>query len=161
MCDTRVLPAVFLRSSPSCPRSIFDTLAADGSFKTLAAALDAAGLIDTLKSKGSFTVFAPTDAAFANLPNCTVQALLKPENKAKLAGILTYHVVSGKVMASSVVTMDGAMVPTVNGASVKVGVKGDGVTINDARVTMTDIDCSNGVIHFIDKVLTPPQKIMI
>jgi transforming growth factor-beta-induced protein len=134
---------------------IVDTAVAAGSFKTLAAALGAAGLVDTLKSKGPFTVFAPTDEAFAKLPKGTVEDLLKPENKAKLAAILTYHVVAGEVMASAVVTMDGKTAATVNGASVKIGVKAGADTVDDAKVLTTDVKASNGVIHIIDSVMIP------
>lgn len=134
---------------------IVDTAVAAGSFKTLAAALGAGGLVDTLKSKGPFTVFAPTDDAFAKLPKGTVESLLLPENKDKLVGILTYHVLSGEVMASTVVTMDGAKVPTVNGASVTIGVKNGVVTVDDAKVVTTDIKTDNGVIHVIDSVIIP------
>ena len=136
-------------------KDIVDTAVAAGSFKTLAAALGAAGLVDTMKSAGPFTVFAPTDAAFAKLPAGTVEELLKPENKAKLAAILTYHVVSGKVMASTVVTMDGKKVATVNGAEVSIKVGADGVMVDGAKVVTTDIECANGVIHVIDSVILP------
>jgi uncharacterized surface protein with fasciclin (FAS1) repeats len=134
---------------------IVDTAVAAGSFSTLAAALGAADLVTTLKGKGPFTVFAPTDEAFAKLPEGTVADLLKPENKAKLASILTYHVVAGKVMAAAVVTMDGKSAKTVNGASVKIGVKDGVVTVDDATVVTTDIKTSNGVIHVIDSVMIP------
>jgi transforming growth factor-beta-induced protein len=134
---------------------IVDTAVAAGSFSTLAAALGAAGLVDTLKGKGPFTVFAPTDEAFAKLPKGTVEDLLKPENKAKLASILTYHVVAGEVMASAVVTMDGKEAVTVNGATVKIGVKNGVVTVDSATVVTTDIKTSNGVIHVIDSVMIP------
>ena len=108
-----------------------------------------------MKSAGPFTVFAPTDAAFAKLPAGTVEELLKPENKAKLAAILTYHVVSGKVMASTVVTLDGQKVETVNGAEATIKVAKDGVMVDGAKVVTTDIECSNGVIHIIDSVILP------
>jgi uncharacterized surface protein with fasciclin (FAS1) repeats len=134
---------------------IVDTAVAAGSFSTLAAALGAADLVDTLKGKGPFTVFAPTDEAFAKLPAGTVDDLLKPENKKKLASILKYHVVPGEVMAATVVTMDGQSAKTVNGASVKIGVKGGVVTVDDATVVTTDIKTSNGVIHVIDSVMIP------
>eukprot|EP00977_Amphora_coffeiformis_P024273 scaffold15309_cov198-Amphora_coffeaeformis.AAC.2 len=123
---------------------IVDTAVAAGSFKTLAAALGAADLVDTLKGKGPFTVFAPTDEAFAKLPKGTVDDLLKPENKAKLTGILTYHVLAGEVMASTVVTMDGKKAKTVNGASVTIGVKDGKVTVDKAKVVTTDIKTTNG-----------------
>ena len=136
-------------------KDIVDTAIAAGAFKTLAAALGAAGLVETMKSAGPFTVFAPTDAAFAKLPAGTVEELLKPENKAKLAAILTYHVVSGKVMASTVVTLDGQKVETVNGAEATIKVAKDGVMVDGAKVVTTDIECSNGVIHIIDSVILP------
>ena len=139
---------------------IVDTAVAAGSFSTLAAALGAAGLVDTLKGKGPFTVFAPTDAAFAKLPEGTVANLLLPENKAKLAAILTYHVISGEVMASAVVTMDGKSAATVNGASVTIGVKDGVVTVDDATVVTTDVKASNGVIHIIDSVMIPKPDIV-
>jgi len=137
------------------PKDIVDTAVAAGSFKTLAAALQAAGLIETLKGKGPFTVFAPTDDAFAKLPAGTVADLLKPENKAKLTAILTYHVVPGTVMAAQVVTMNGKEAKTVNGQMLKIGVNGSVVTVNGAKVTATDIKASNGVIHVIDTVILP------
>ena len=132
---------------------IVDTAVAAGSFKTLAAALGAAGLVDTLKGSGPFTVFAPTDEAFAKLPAGTVEELLKPENKAKLARILTYHVVSGAVYAKDVVKLHEAN--TVAGAPVKIDAH-SGVKINGATVIKADIKTSNGVIHVIDTVLMPP-----
>lgn len=137
------------------PRDIVDTAVAAGSFKTLAAALQAAGLVETLKGKGPFTVFAPTDAAFAKLPAGTVENLLKPENKAQLAAILTYHVVPGNVLAAQVVTMNGADVKTVNGQTVKIGVMSGKVTVNGANVVTTDVKATNGVIHVIDTVILP------
>ncbi len=132
---------------------IIDTAVAAGSFKTLAAAVGAAGLVETLKGAGPFTVFAPTDEAFAKLPAGTVETLLKPENKAKLAGILTYHVVSGKVMAADVMKLHSAK--TVNGQSVAVVVKDGKVHIGEATVAKADIVCDNGVIHVIDTVILP------
>jgi transforming growth factor-beta-induced protein len=131
---------------------IVDTAVNAGSFKTLAAALQAAGLVDTLKGKGPFTVFAPTDEAFAKLPPGTVETLLKPENKAKLAGILTYHVVSGNVKAADVVKLKSAK--TVQGQSVAIDAA-DGVKINDSKVVKADVECGNGVIHVMDTVLLP------
>ncbi len=134
--------------------NIIDTAVAAGSFKTLAAALTAAGLVDTLKGTGPFTVFAPTDDAFAKLPAGTVDALLK--DVPKLKGILTYHVVSGKVMAADVMKMDGKSAKTVNGAELKIGIQG-GVKLNgNVHGNKTDIDCSNGVIHVVDAVPMPP-----
>jgi uncharacterized surface protein with fasciclin (FAS1) repeats len=119
----------------------------------LAAALSGAGLASTLKGPGPFTVFAPTDAAFAKLPAGTVESLLKPENKDKLAAILTYHVVPGRVTAADVGKLQEAK--TVNGKVLTVSTKGGGVMINDAKVTTTDIAASNGVIHVIDSVILP------
>ncbi len=121
-------------------------------FSTLVAAVKAADLAETLSGAGPFTVFAPTNAAFDKLPKGTVEDLLKPENKAKLAAILTYHVVAGKVMAADVKT---GMVKTVQGTDLDVKVTADGVTVNDAKVVKTDIVGSNGVIHVIDTVVLP------
>ena len=134
-------------------QDLVDTAVAAGQFKTLAAALQAAGLVDTLKGKGPFTVFAPTDAAFAKLPKGTVEELLKPENKAKLTAILTYHVVAGKVMAADVVKVKDAK--TVQGGSIKVNAGGGKVMVDGATVVKTDIGASNGVIHVVDSVLMP------
>ena len=134
-------------------KDIVDTAVATGDFKTLATALQAAGLVDTLKGAGPFTVFAPTDEAFAKLPAGTVEDLLKPENKEKLVAILTYHVVAGDVMAKDVVKLSEAK--TVNGKSVKIMAQGGKVMVDDANVIKTDIQCSNGVIHVIDSVLLP------
>jgi uncharacterized surface protein with fasciclin (FAS1) repeats len=131
---------------------IVDTAVGAGSFKTLAAALKAAGLVETLKGKGPFTVFAPTDEAFAKLPPGTVEALLK--DKDKLSAILTYHVVAGNVKAADVVKLSSAK--TVQGQSVAIDAK-DGVKVNNAKVVQADIDCSNGVIHVIDTVLLPKE----
>lgn len=132
---------------------IIDTAVANGSFKTLAAAVGAAGLVETLKGAGPFTVFAPNDAAFAKLPAGTVESLVKPENRETLAGILTYHVVAGKVMAADVVEMTSAK--TVNGQSAKVAVVDGKVMLDGATVIATDIVCDNGVIHVIDSVIMP------
>ena len=147
--------AIGSTSVRAADKDIVDTAVEAGQFKTLAAALTAAGLVDTLKGPGPFTVFAPTDAAFAKLPEGTVEMLLKPENKDKLTAILTYHVVPGKVMAADVVKLDEAK--TVNGAMVDVKVDGDTVMINDAKVAAADIAASNGVIHVIDTVILPPN----
>ena len=136
-------------------KDIVDTAVRAGDFTTLAAALEAAGLVSTLKGDGPFTVFAPTDAAFAALPAGTVETLLKPENKQQLVDILTYHVVPGKVMAADVVGVDEAK--TVNGKMIDVQVEGGAVKVNDANVTATDVAASNGVIHVIDKVILPPE----
>jgi|SRR5271157_1722000 len=134
---------------------IVDTAVA-AKFNTLVAAVKAADLVDTLKGSGPFTVFAPTDEAFAKLPKGTVEELLKPENKDKLKAILTYHVVSGKVMAADVVKIDGKKVQTVQGSPVAIKVDGGTVLVGKATVTKTDIPTSNGVIHVIDTVLLPP-----
>jgi uncharacterized surface protein with fasciclin (FAS1) repeats len=123
-----------------------------GLFKTLVAAVQAAGLVETLQGAGPFTVFAPTDDAFAKLPGGTVESLLKPENKGKLVAILTYHVVAGKVMAADVKTMHA---PTVNGQNLAIEVNHGTVKVNDAHIIKTDILASNGVIHVIDSVLLP------
>jgi transforming growth factor-beta-induced protein len=148
-CVLLALSVSALRASES---DIVDTAVAAGSFKTLVAAVKAAGLVETLKGAGPFTVFAPTDEAFEKLPAGTVETLLKPENKEKLVAILTYHVVSGKVMAADVVKMTEAK--TVNGKSLTVKVDG-GVMIDNAKVVKTDIVCTNGVIHVIDTVVIP------
>ncbi|MGJ4730496.1 fasciclin domain-containing protein [Luteimonas sp. SDU101] len=132
---------------------IVDTAVAAGQFKTLAAALQAAGLVETLKGSGPFTVFAPTDAAFAALPAGTVENLLKPENKDQLVAVLTYHVVPGRYPAARVATLSEAA--TVNGATVDISAAGSGVTVEDARVVTADVNATNGVIHVIDKVLIP------
>jgi uncharacterized surface protein with fasciclin (FAS1) repeats len=136
-------------------KDIVETAVAAGSFNTLAAALKAAGLVETLKGKGPFTVFAPTDEAFKKLPAGTVENLLKPENKAKLVSILTYHVVSGKVMAKDVKP---GKVKTVEGSDADVMAHGNGLMINNANIVKTDIAASNGVIHVIDAVIMPPAK---
>lgn len=136
-------------------KDIVDVAAANGSFSTLVAAVKAAGLVDTLKGDGPFTVFAPTDEAFAKLPAGTVENLLKSENKDKLTAILTYHVVSGKVMAADVVKLDSAT--TVQGQSVNVTTNDGSVMINNASVVMADVKASNGVIHVIDTVLLPKE----
>jgi uncharacterized surface protein with fasciclin (FAS1) repeats len=130
-----------------------DTAVSAESFKTLAAAVTAAGLVDTLKSKGPFTVFAPTDEAFAKLPKGTVEELVKPENKDKLVAILTYHVVPGSVMAADVVKLSSAK--TVQGSSVSIQVVDGKVQVDGATVTKADIKTSNGVIHVIDSVILP------
>jgi len=137
-------------------KDIVDTAVAAGSFKTLVAAVQAAGLVETLKGEGPFTVFAPTDEAFAKLPEGTVETLLKPENKEKLVAVLTYHVVPGKVMAADVVKLTEA--PTVQGGKAAVKVTDGTVMIDNAKVVKTDIVTSNGVIHVIDAVILPPSK---
>jgi uncharacterized surface protein with fasciclin (FAS1) repeats len=138
------------------PANIVETAVAAGQFKTLAAALEAAGLVDALTGDGPFTVFAPTDEAFAKLPAGTVESLLKPENKEKLKSILLYHVVPGSVTAKQVMQLNGRTVKTLEGSSIKVTTV-HGVTIDNARVTKTDIHASNGVIHVIDTVLMPKR----
>lgn len=134
---------------------IVDTAVAAGGFETLAAALGAAGLVETLKGDGPFTVFAPTDTAFAALPEGTVEDLLKPENKDKLVAVLTYHVVPGKVMSGDL--SDGMMAATVNGAEVTITTEG-GPKVDGANITAADIEATNGVIHVIDAVILPPAN---
>ncbi|HST43699.1 MAG TPA: fasciclin domain-containing protein [Luteimonas sp.] len=142
-------------ATPKAKADIVDTAIAAGQFKTLAKALTAAGLVDTLKGPGPFTVFAPTDAAFAKLPAGALADLLKPENKAKLAAILTYHVVPGSVTAAKVAGMSQGK--TVNGASVDIKSAGGKVMVGGANVVKADVMASNGVIHVIDTVLMPPM----
>lgn len=136
-------------------QDIVDTAVAAGSFKTLAKALQAADLVATLKGKGPYTVFAPTDEAFAKLPAATLQDLLKPENKAKLQRILTYHVVPGRVSSSDVAKLRSAK--AVSGDTIDIGANGGTVTVDDAKVVKTDIAASNGVIHVIDSVILPDE----
>ncbi|MEP1931730.1 MAG: fasciclin domain-containing protein [Roseibium sp.] len=145
-----VLP---LSAAKASDKDIVDTAVGAGSFTTLVAAVQAAGLVDTLKGDGPFTVFAPTDEAFAKLPAGTVETLLKPENKDKLVAILTYHVVSGKVMSVDIAGKK-ADVATVQGSDISVDAT-NGVKINDATVVSADIETSNGVIHVIDTVILP------
>jgi uncharacterized surface protein with fasciclin (FAS1) repeats len=139
-------------AKPAAAQDIVAVASGAGSFKTLVAAVKAAGLVETLQGKGPFTVFAPTDEAFAKLPAGTVESLLKPENKEKLVAILTYHVVPGKVMAADVKT---AQVKTVNGKELSVKVADGKVTVDKANVVKTDVAASNGVIHVIDAVVIP------
>ncbi|MBA6265484.1 fasciclin domain-containing protein [Colwellia sp. Bg11-12] len=134
-------------------KDIVDVAAENGSFNTLVAAVKAGGLVGTLKGDGPFTVFAPTDEAFAKLPEGTLEMLLKPENKDKLVDILTYHVVSGKVMSTDVVKVTSA--PTIQGKMLMVKVIDGNVMINKAKIIMADVKASNGVIHVIDTVLIP------
>ncbi|MEW9804989.1 fasciclin domain-containing protein [Mesorhizobium marinum] len=143
-----------LFASGAYAADIVDTASSNGSFKTLVAAVQAAGLVDTLKGAGPFTVFAPTDDAFAALPAGTIDDLLKPENKDKLTKILTYHVVSGKVMSGDL--KDGMKAATVEGAEVTIDLD-SGPMVNEAKVVMADVATDNGVIHVIDKVLMPPM----
>ena len=133
-------------------KDIVDTAVGAGSFTTLVAAVQAAGLVDTLKGEGPFTVFAPTDEAFAALPEGTVESLLLPENKDQLVAILTYHVIAGKVMSTDLTNE--MMAPTVQGSDITIMTEG-GVTVNGANVVTADIEASNGVIHVIDSVLLP------
>ena len=151
--DSVILPPA---EEASAPGTIVDIAVADGRFNTLVAAVTAADLVDTLNGEGPFTVFAPTDDAFAALPAGTLDSLLLPENKQQLTDILLYHVVSGKVMASDVVGLSAA--PTVLGKDITITVKDGNVFLNDTvQVIITDIEASNGVIHVIDAVLLPPQ----
>ena len=158
MNDLNVFQTQFVVANPHFFQGMFpmsdivDTAVAAGSFKTLVAAVQAAGLVDTLKGAGPFTVFAPTDAAFAQFPAAVIEDLLKPENKSKLQGILTYHVVAGKVAAADVVKLKVAK--TVQGQELKIDAR-NGVKVDDANVVQADIACSNGVIHVIDSVMLP------
>jgi uncharacterized surface protein with fasciclin (FAS1) repeats len=142
----------YQKASYSAKADIVDTAVAAGSFNTLVAAVQAAGLVDTLKGDGPFTVFAPTDAAFAALPAGTVESLLLPENKDQLVAILTYHVVPAKVLAKDVAAGEA---PTVNGQTVTIAITDGGVTVEGANVIQTDVLASNGVIHVIDQVIIP------
>ena len=148
------LSSSVLAGSPK--KDIVDTASDAGSFSTLLAAADAAGLVETLKGDGPFTIFAPTDDAFAALPEGTVEELLLPENKDQLVSILTYHVIPGKVMSGDIAGQE-LMVQTVEGAEIDVNAT-DGVTVNDATVVQADIEASNGVIHVIDSVVMPPSS---
>ncbi len=150
--------ALFAVSGPAFAQDqdIVDTAVAEGSFKTLASALDAVDLVDTLKKDGPFTVFAPTDEAFAKLPEGTLETLLKPENRDQLIDILTYHVVDGEVPAAVAVTLDEAK--ALNEKVIQVTLKDDALFLNDSKVIQPDVKCSNGVIHVIDTVLIPPAK---
>jgi transforming growth factor-beta-induced protein len=149
---TVLLAGALALTSVASAADIVDTAVA-GNFTTLVAAVKAAGLVDTLKGPGPFTVFAPTDEAFAKLPAGTLDSLLKPENKAKLQSILTYHVIAGKVMAADVVKLTSAK--TVEGQSVSIKTMNGGVMVDNAHVIKTDIVTSNGVIHVIDSVILP------
>ena len=151
----QVVTYVSHQEAATAQADIVDTAVGAGSFKTLVAAVKAAGLVDTLKGKGPFTVFAPTDEAFAKLPEGTVESLLKEENLDKLKQILTYHVVSGDVRSDAVVKLTEA--PTVMGKKIKIAVKDGKVMFNNANLVKADIGCSNGVIHVIDTVLIPGQ----
>jgi uncharacterized surface protein with fasciclin (FAS1) repeats len=144
------------RPAAVADQDIVDTAVSAGSFKTLAKALEAAGLVDTLKGKGPFTVFAPTDEAFAKLPAGTIETLLEPANKAKLRRILTYHVVSGTVKAADVVKLRSAK--AVSGDTITIATQMGGVMVDGAHVVKTDITASNGVIHVIDAVILPKDR---
>ena len=143
-------------SIQAAEQDIVDTAAGNDDFETLSAAVKAAGLVDTLKGAGPFTVFAPTDEAFEKLPAGTLESLLKPENKEKLIEILTYHVVPGKVMAADVASLDKAK--TVQGSEAKIDTSDGNVMIDNAKVIKADIPCTNGVIHVIDAVILPKDQ---
>ncbi len=143
----------FRNVKPFTIMNIVETAVSNGSFKTLVAAVTAAELVETLSGEGPFTVFAPTDEAFAALPAGTVESLVKPENKEQLTGILTYHVVAGKVMSGDL--SDGMTAATVNGTDITVRIQDGKVHINDAEVVMADVETDNGVIHVINKVIIP------
>jgi len=158
-CTALALAGIMVTGRPAQAqqtKDLVDTAVGAGSFTTLAKALAAADLVGTLKGPGPFTVFAPTDAAFAKLPEGTLDELLKPENKAKLRAVLTYHVVPGRVMAADVVKLTSAK--AVSGDTLSIKVTGDSVMLNQAQVIKTDIAASNGVIHVIDAVLLPPSR---
>jgi uncharacterized surface protein with fasciclin (FAS1) repeats len=142
-------------TSSTATKNLVDTAAAQGSFKTFGRALQAAGLVETLKSAGPYTVFAPTDAAFDKLPAGKLENWLKPENKAELLSVLKYHVTPGRVLAADVGKL--SQTKTEQGETAKIRMSGSKVTINDANVTLTDIASSNGVIHPIDAVLVPTK----
>ena len=154
VCLVGVQPA--LADCGTCDKTVVQVAVEAKQFKTLVAAVKAAELVKTLSGKGPFTVFAPTDEAFAKLPKGTVEDLLKPENRQKLVSILTYHVVPGKVMAKDVVKLKDAK--TVQGSKVKINVKEGKVLVDKAKVVKTDIPCKNGVIHVIDAVILPQAK---
>ena len=152
MASTLAAPAVRANDTATQPGDLVAVASGAGKFNTLVAAVKAAGLVETLQGQGPFTVFAPTDEAFAKLPEGTVASLLKPENKAKLVSILTYHVVPGKVMAADVKTMKAK---TVNGQELSIQVEDGKVTVDAAKVIKTDVAAKNGVIHVIDAVILP------
>ena len=147
------LPVMFA-SGIAAAADIVETASEAGSFQTLLTAAEAAGLVDTLKSEGPFTVFAPTDEAFAKLPEGTVESLLKPENQEQLKAILTYHVVPGKTMSSELAGKQ-VEVESVEGSAISIDATGDSVMVDDATVTQADIEADNGVIHVIDAVIQP------
>jgi uncharacterized surface protein with fasciclin (FAS1) repeats len=144
------------QTQASAPGNIVEVATAAGSFNTLAAALDAAGLVETLQGDGPFTVFAPTDEAFAALPEGTVEALLQPENRDQLINILTYHVVPGEVDAAA--ALDAGEATAVNGGTLTIESSGDQAMVNGTNIVATDVQASNGIIHVIDAVLLPPAE---
>jgi uncharacterized surface protein with fasciclin (FAS1) repeats len=148
------IAAMLVAASPAAAADIVETAVTNGSFKTLTAALQAAGLVETLKGKGPYTVFAPTDEAFKKLPAGTVENLLKPENKAQLEKVLTYHVVAGSVMSGDLKGKT-TNAKTVEGSAIRIDASGNTVKVNDAVVTQADVNVSNGVIHVIDSVIMP------
>ena len=152
--------AMLVAASPAAAADIVETAVSNGSFKTLTAALQAAGLVETLKGKGPYTVFAPTDEAFKKLPAGTVETLLKPENKAQLQKVLTYHVVSGNVMSGDLKGKT-TNAKTVEGSAVRIDASGNAVKVDDAVVTQADVSASNGVIHVIDRVIMPKSVLRL
>jgi uncharacterized surface protein with fasciclin (FAS1) repeats len=148
------IAAMLVAASPAAAADLVETAVSNGSFKTLTAALQAAGLVETLKGKGPYTVFAPTDDAFKKLPAGTVENLLKPENKAQLQKVLTYHVVAGNVMSGDLKGKT-TNAKTVEGSPVRIDASSNTVKVNDAIVTQADVNASNGVIHVIDSVIMP------
>jgi len=148
------IAAMLVAASPAAAADIVETAVSNGSFKTLTPALQAAGLVETLKGKGPYTVFAPTDEAFKKLPAGTVETLLKPENKAQLQKVLTYHVVAGNVMSGDLKGKT-TNAKTVEGSAVRIDASGNTVKVNNAVVTQADVNTSNGVIHVIDSVIMP------
>jgi len=151
--EEEVMTEEVMETPVEAPKTVVDIAVGSPDHTTLVAAVTAAGLVETLSGTGPFTIFAPTNAAFAALPAGTVESLLLPENKDKLTGILTYHVVSGSVLAADL--SDGQVVPTLNGQELKVSIAGGKVTINGATVTAADLSGSNGVVHVVDAVLLP------
>jgi uncharacterized surface protein with fasciclin (FAS1) repeats len=149
-----MMASTALTSARAADADIVDTAVAAGSFTTLVAAVQAAGLVETLKGAGPFTVFAPTDEAFAKLPAGTVEDLLKPENKDQLVAVLTYHVIPGKVMAADIAGKE-LETATVQGSNVDINATGDAVMVDGATVVTADVEASNGVIHVIDAVILP------
>ena len=148
------IATMLVAATPATAADIVETAVSNGSFKTLTAALQAAGLVETLKGKGPYTVFAPTDEAFKKLPAGTVETLLKPENKAQLPKVLTYHVVAGNVMSGDLKGKT-TNAKTVEGSAVRIDASGNAVKVDDAVVTQADVSASNGVIHVIDRVIMP------